>query len=87
MIKILEPGFTPVLCGNRVMVQMVAVQSEMLEALIQVYHTVQKLLGAYDRKRDPNNLDHIIYQVTKLYRLAKLLDAATNDALEQLDPA
>ena len=29
-------------------------------------------------------MDHIVYQVTKLYRLAKLMDVATNDILEEI---
>ena len=62
------------------------VQSELLEALVRVYQSVRGLLAAYchNPSRDPHDLDHIIYQVTKLYRLAKLLDVATNDALEDI---
>lgn len=60
------------------------VQSELLETLLRVYNTVRNLLALYDRRRDPNELDHIVYQVTKLYRVAKLLDAATNDTLEEI---
>ena len=37
-----------------------------------------------DRRRDPNELDHLIYQVTKLYHLARLMTASTDDTLEEI---
>ena len=60
------------------------VQLEILEALVRVYHSVRNALVVYGQRRDPNELDHIVYQVTKLYRLAKLVDVATNDVLEEI---
>ena len=62
----------------------VQIEANVLDALIRVYGVVHHSLAAYDRRRDPNELDHLIYQVTKLYRLARLVTASTDDALEKL---
>ena len=62
----------------------VQIEANVSDALIQVYGVVHHSLAAYDRRRDPNELDHLIYQVTKLYCLARLITASTDDALEEL---
>ena len=60
----------------------VQIEADVLDALIRVYGVVRHSLAVYDRRRDPNELDHLVYQVTKLYRLARLITASTDDALE-----
>ena len=62
----------------------VQIEADVLDALIRVYGAVRHSLAAYDRRRDPNELDHLIYQVTKLYRLARLMTASTDDTLEEI---
>ena len=62
----------------------VQIEADVLDALIRVHGVVHYSLAAYDRRRDPNELDHLIYQVNKFYRLARLITASTDDALEEL---
>lgn len=62
----------------------VQTEGDVLDSLVRVYVVVRNSLAAYDRRRDPNELDHLIYQVTKLYRLAKLMATSTDDALEEI---
>lgn len=56
-------------------------QPELLQALIRVYNTLSNLFAAFDWSAD---LDMIIYQTSKLYRIVRLLDASTHDTLEAI---
>lgn len=60
------------------------IQVELLGVLVRVYDTVRHLLEVYDRRRDPNDLDYLIYQVSKLYRLAKLINTSSDETLENI---
>ena len=59
-------------------------QLELLQALMRVYNNVSTLLNAFDARRSPDDLDLIIYLTNKLYRIARLLDASTQDTLEAI---
>ena len=59
-------------------------ESELLGSLIKISLGVLNLLTAYDRRKDPGELDYLIYQVTKLYRLTKYMSACTDDILEDI---
>ena len=60
------------------------IESKTLDSLIRVYGGVHNSLATYDRGRDPNELDHLIYQFTKLYCLVRLMTTSTNEALEEI---
>ena len=57
---------------------------DILDAFVRVYEAALNSLEVYDRRRDPNELDYIIYQVTKLYHLAKFISTSTDEVLETI---
>ena len=46
-----------------------AVSTELAVALVRVGQTIVRVLNVYDRTRDPSDLDFLVYQVSKLYRI------------------
>ena len=61
-----------------------AAEANVLNVFRRVYEAVLNSLEAYDRGRDPNKLDYLIYLVTKLYRLAKFMNTSTDGVLEAI---
>jgi len=59
-------------------------QPELLQALIRVYNALSTLFNASDSRMSVDDLDLIIYQTNKLYRIAQLLDASTPETLEAI---
>ena len=59
-------------------------EEELLEAFIRVSDLVIILLNAIDGSENEGDLDSVIYQVTKLYRIARLLDSSTEETLEAI---
>ena len=45
---------------------------------------VQRLTISYDVSRDPKDLDFLVFQVNKLYRILLAYDRSNNDVLEAL---
>ena len=52
---------------------------ELLDAFIRVSDRVLVLLNGLDGRGNEGDLDSIVYQVTKLYRIARLLDVSTGN--------
>ena len=43
--------------------------AEFADALVRVGQTILRVINTYDRTRDPSDLDLLVYQVSKLYRI------------------
>lgn len=59
-------------------------EADVLDAFTRVHEAVLISLEAYHMRRDPNELDYLIYLVTKLYRLVKFMSTSTDEILEDI---
>ena len=55
---------------------------EFNEALYSLCRIVQRLFGSYYATRDPSELDVLIYQVSKLFRMMRASDQCSTELLE-----
>ena len=58
--------------------------SELADAIVAVSQGVQRLLTSYEVSRNPDELDFLLYQVHKLYRIAAALNGCNNEVLETI---
>ena len=57
-------------------------EEDLLETFIHVSDIVIILLNGIDSSENMGDLDSVIYQVTKLYRIVQLLNASTEETFE-----
>ena len=57
-------------------------ESELEEAMFASCRVVQQLLASFLNTADPSELDMLIYQVTKLFRLMRASSVCTDEILE-----
>lgn len=43
---------------------------------------IRRILRSYDRSRDPDELDFLVYQVNKMYSILRAYDGCSSEVLE-----
>lgn len=57
---------------------------DLLDVIQRLCRAVFQALRAYETSRDPCELDYLVYQIDKLYRIVKSLDIYPDETLENL---
>ena len=61
-----------------------AAEAGLPDGFARVHEAVLTSLEVYDTRRDPNELDYLIYLVSKLYRLVQSMSTSTDEVLEAM---
>ena len=59
-------------------------QSEWAEASIRVGQGIQHLLALYELHRNPDELDFLLYQVNKLFRIVVSVDSVNREVVDAI---
>ncbi len=57
---------------------------DLVDAIRSLCQAISRVLSIYDTSRDPCELDYLIYQVDKLYRIVKSLNVYSDSTIKIL---